>query len=110
VEAVVCSGATRLRGPNPNPKTWYGCYTFMCTVHFGFLLSAALQCTPISEPALFRNDMHRGKDAPLQLSLLNDTLQRIDALHRSSALLNNNFFGHINRENTPKAFSVNLAG
>jgi len=24
----------------------------MCSVHFGFLLSAALQCTPISEPAL----------------------------------------------------------
>jgi len=32
-----------------------------------------------SEPALFRNDVHRGKDAP-QLSLLNDTLQRKDAL------------------------------
>jgi len=56
----------------------------MCTVHFGFLLSAALQFTPISEPALFRNDVHRGKDAPAQLSLLNDTLQRKDALHRSS--------------------------
>jgi len=59
-------------------------------VHFGFLLSAALQCTPISEPALFRNDVHRDKDAPSQLTLLNDTLQRKDALHRSSALLNDN--------------------
>jgi len=49
-------------------------------VHFGFLLSAALQCTPISEPALFRIDVHRGKDAPPQLSLFNDTLQRKDAL------------------------------
>jgi len=62
----------------------------MCTVHFGFLLSAALQFTTISEPALFRNDVHRSKDAPSQLSLLNDTLQRKDALHGSSALLNDN--------------------
>ena len=53
-------------------------------VHFGFLLSAALQSTPISEPALFRNDVHRGKGAPSRLSMLNDTLQRKDALHRSS--------------------------
>jgi len=36
-----------------------------------------------SEPALFRNDVHHGKDAP-QLSLLNDTLQR------KVALLNDN--------------------
>jgi len=76
--------------PNPNPKTWYGCYTFMCTVHYGFLLSAALQCTPISEPAVFHNDVHHGKDAPSQLSLPNDTLQRKDALHRSFAHLNDN--------------------
>jgi len=59
-------------------------------VHFGFLLSAALQFTTISEPALFRNDVHRGKDAPSQLSLFSDTLQRKDALHGSSALLNDN--------------------
>ena len=45
-----------------------------------FLLSAALQCTPISEPAFFCNDVHRGKDAPSQLSLLNNTLQHKDAL------------------------------
>ena len=56
----------------------------MCTMHFGFLLSAALQFTPISEPALLRNDVHHGKDAPSQLSLLNNTLQRKNALHRSS--------------------------
>jgi len=49
-------------------------------VHFGFLLSAALQCTPISEPALFRNDVQCRKDAPSQLSLLNNTLQRKDPL------------------------------
>jgi len=54
------------------------------------MLSAALQCTPISEPALFRNDVDRGKDAPSQLSLLNDTFQCKYALHRSSALLNDN--------------------
>ena len=103
------------------------------TMHFGFLLSATLQFTRISEPAsgskptgqndvtccctiqihtfvkisgggncpiaplwlrpwpaLYRNDVHHGKDALLPLSLLNNALQRRDALHhspRSSPLL-----------------------
>jgi len=50
---------------------------------FGFLLSAALQFTPISKPTLIRNDVHHNKDAPSLLSLRNGTLQRKDALHHS---------------------------
>jgi len=55
----------------------------MHTVYFGFLLSAVLQVTPISEPALLRYSVHQGKDAPSPLSLLNDALQHKGALHRS---------------------------
>jgi len=55
----------------------------MCTVHFGFLLSVALQFAPKIEPTLFPNNVHHGKDAPSPISLLNDTFQRKDAVHHS---------------------------
>jgi len=56
-------------------------------VHFGFLLSAALQFTPISEPALFRNHVHCASRQRCSFITLTLAAQRRASAQRCSSPL-----------------------
>ena len=72
------------------PQTWYGCYTLMCTVHFGFHFGKSCKntnCQRVSSSGLFNSSKKWDPEAIHMLQVFLPLLQPT-LVHFLHALLN----------------------